>query len=61
MIKQHNNHNCDLYIIRNIKILMIRQILSQHIVDIENLRLTNKIYLYVMSTTNLFYLEDSSR
>ena len=26
-----------------------------------NQRLTNKTHLYVMSTTNLFYLEDSSR
>ena len=38
VIKQHDNHNCDIYIIRNVKILMTRQISSQHIVDIERLR-----------------------
>ena len=38
VIKQHDNHNCDIYIIRNVKILMIRQVSSQHIVDIERLR-----------------------
>ena len=38
VIKQHDNHNCDIYIIRNVRILMTRQVSSQHIVDIERLR-----------------------
>ena len=38
MISPHDNYNCDIYIIRNVKILMIRQILFQHIVDIESLQ-----------------------